>query len=88
MPGVYIIEAAKDELVPASHGLRLLESCSKQGFPTRSYKVRGALHNDASVRQEGKVAIAASILDAITAAERRRAADAATHQEEKSSTST
>lgn len=61
-PRVYIIEAGKDELVPASHNESLRQRCLEVGLPVEHFKIRGALHNDASVRAEGKTAIARSIL--------------------------
>lgn len=65
MPRVYMIEAGRDELVPASHGETLQQRCLEVGLPIERHKIRGALHNDASVRAEGKAAIAQSILSAI-----------------------
>lgn len=69
LPRVYMIEAGKDELVPASHGESLAKRCLDTGLPLTRYKIRGALHNDASVRAEGKAAIAQSILSAVEASQ-------------------
>ena len=65
-PGVYMIEAGKDELVPADHGEQLAERCQAVGLPMERYKVRGALHNEVIVRTQGKSAIAHSIASAVT----------------------
>jgi fermentation-respiration switch protein FrsA (DUF1100 family) len=68
LPHVYMIEAGRDELVPASHGESLRKRCLEVGLPLKRYKIRGALHNDASIRAEGKAAIAQSIISAAVAA--------------------
>ncbi|KAL3958984.1 hypothetical protein ACCO45_007146 [Purpureocillium lilacinum] len=65
LPEVYIVEAAKDELVPQDHGATLEKRCTDVGLTVQRRKVRAALHNDVSVRQEGKQALAESILSAI-----------------------
>ncbi|WZH39378.1 Alpha/Beta hydrolase protein [Fusarium acuminatum] len=67
-PGVYIVEAGKDELVPANHGEELLQRCRQVGLPVERQKVRGALHNEAMVRVAGKQALAHSISTAVTRA--------------------
>ncbi|KAH6999875.1 Alpha/Beta hydrolase protein [Ilyonectria destructans] len=69
LPGVYMVEAGKDELVPAHHGAGLYQRCEDVGLPVERRKVRGALHNEAMVRAEGKNAIAQSILLAVTRAQ-------------------
>ncbi|KPM43329.1 hypothetical protein AK830_g3176 [Neonectria ditissima] len=66
LPGVYMVEAGKDELVPADHGAGLYQRCKDVGLPVERRKVRGALHNEAMTRAEGKNAIAQSILLAVT----------------------
>lgn len=66
MPGIYIVEAGKDELVPADHGDQLFKQCEDVGLPVERRKVRGALHNEAMVRKGGRDAIAQSITLAIT----------------------
>ena len=60
-PSVHIIEAGKDELVPAAHGERLHQRCLDLGLPVERTKIQGALHNDAIVRAQGKVAVKRSI---------------------------
>ncbi|KAG5751590.1 hypothetical protein H9Q70_005733 [Fusarium xylarioides] len=67
-PGIYIVEAGKDELVPANHGEELLQRCQQVGLPVERQKVRGALHNEAMVRVSGKQALAQSISTAATRA--------------------
>lgn len=67
-PGIYMVEAGKDELVPADHGVRLYERCQAVGLPVEQHKVRGALHNDAIVRHDGKNAIARAISSAVARA--------------------
>lgn len=68
VPAVYIVEAAKDELVPLDHGEMLEKRCQEVGLPVRRHKIRAALHNDVSVRQEGKQRIAESIRSAVASA--------------------
>ncbi|KAH7153156.1 Alpha/Beta hydrolase protein [Dactylonectria macrodidyma] len=68
-PSVYMVEAGKDELVPADHGVGLYQRCEDVGLLVERRKVRGALHNEASVRTEGKNALAQSILLAVTRAQ-------------------
>lgn len=68
-PGIFIVEAGKDELVPANHGEELLERCQQVGLPVERQKVRGALHNEAMVRAAGKQALAHSIATAVTRAQ-------------------
>ncbi|KAF4964187.1 hypothetical protein FSARC_7884 [Fusarium sarcochroum] len=67
-PGIYIVEAGKDELVPANHGEELFQRCQQVGLPVDRQKVRGALHNEAMVRAAGKQALAQSISTAVTRA--------------------
>lgn len=68
-PGIFIVEAGKDELVPANHGEELLERCQQVGLPVERQKVRGALHNEAMVRAAGKQALAHSVAMAVTRAQ-------------------
>ena len=67
-PGVYLVEAGRDELVPADHASMLYSRCRDVGLPVEQYKVRGALHNEVMVRREGKSAIAQAISSAVTKA--------------------
>ncbi|KAK7420175.1 hypothetical protein QQZ08_010531 [Neonectria magnoliae] len=66
LPGIYMVEAGKDELVPADHCVGLYRRCEEVGLPVERRKVRGALHNEAMTRAEGKDAIAQSIVLAVT----------------------
>lgn len=68
-PGIYLVVAGKDELVPADHADGLYQRCQDVGLPVERRNVRGALHNDAIVRVEGKQAIAQSIQLAVTRAQ-------------------
>jgi acetyl esterase/lipase len=69
-PGIFIVEAGKDELVPSNHGEELFQRCHRVGLPVERQKVRGALHNEAMVRAAGKQALAHSIVTAVTQARR------------------
>lgn len=73
LPEVYIIEAAKDELVPQDHGTMLYQRCQDVGLMAERHKIRKALHNDVMVRQEGKRTIAQSISTAVARANRAEA---------------
>jgi fermentation-respiration switch protein FrsA (DUF1100 family) len=64
-PSVHIIEAGKDELVPAAHGEQLYQRCLDLGLSVERTKIPGALHNDAIVRVQGKVAVKRSIASAV-----------------------
>ncbi|KAL6863147.1 hypothetical protein ACO1O0_003391 [Amphichorda felina] len=63
-----MIEAGNDELVPAELGQRLYERCQDVGLSVERCKVRGALHNEAIVRVQGKNLIAQSIASAVAGA--------------------
>lgn len=65
---VYMIEAGKDELVPAELGERLYQRCKDVGLSVERYKVPGALHNEIIARMQGKNAIAQSIASAVVGA--------------------
>lgn len=64
-PAIYIVEAGKDELVPADHGTRLQRQCEDVGLPVVRQVVRSALHNDVMVRADGREVVARSILSAV-----------------------
>ncbi|KAI6783147.1 uncharacterized protein J7T54_000649 [Emericellopsis cladophorae] len=64
-PGIYMVEAGKDELVPCKLGQRLFERCQDLGLPVERSKIRSALHNEVIVRPQGKQAIAQSIASAV-----------------------
>ncbi|KND91157.1 Alpha/beta hydrolase domain-containing protein 13 [Tolypocladium ophioglossoides CBS 100239] len=73
LPEVYIVEAAKDELVPQEHGTMLYQRCQDAGLMAERHKIQKALHNDVIVRQEGKRIIAQSISQAVARANRAEA---------------
>ncbi|KAF5017723.1 hypothetical protein F66182_10321 [Fusarium sp. NRRL 66182] len=75
-PGIYIVEAGKDELVPANHGEELYQQCQHVGLPVERRKVRGALHNEAMARAAGKQAIAQSISTAVVRAQQTSVVEA------------
>ena len=60
-PQILILEAGKDELVPATHGERLYQKCREVSLPVSKVSVKGAYHNEAIVRMEGKAAVARAI---------------------------
>lgn len=70
-PGIHIVEAGKDELVPAQHGEDLYQRCKEVGLPVERYKVHRALHNEAMVKAAGKQVIAQSISLAVAQAQAR-----------------
>lgn len=61
-PQIFILEAGRDELVPQEHGERLLQRCVEVGLPVSRKAVRGAYHNESTIRAEGQGAIAGFIL--------------------------
>ncbi|KAI0409392.1 Alpha/Beta hydrolase protein [Xylaria palmicola] len=56
-PEVLIVQAAKDELVPAELSQKLYDRCTELQLPVRRTMVGGAFHNDAMFRTEGKQAV-------------------------------
>ncbi|KAF9875751.1 hypothetical protein CkaCkLH20_06683 [Colletotrichum karsti] len=60
-PRVVIVEAGKDELVPADHGAKLVRRCEEVGLAVQKVTVRGAFHNDAVIRPEGRRAVVDAI---------------------------
>ena len=61
-PHILILEAGKDELVPAEQGERLLQRCIEVGLPVEKTAVRGAYHNESTTRAAGRKAVAEFIL--------------------------
>ena len=58
IPKVLILQAGKDELVPASQGVEL-EACAREvGLDVSRLEVQGALHNEVTMKALGKAAIA------------------------------
>ncbi|KAK6820888.1 Alpha/Beta hydrolase protein [Apiospora arundinis] len=64
-PGVFFLEAAKDELVPAKLSQQLFDRSVKSELATERHAVSGAYHNDAIFRVEGRKAVADFILKRI-----------------------
>ncbi|GKT91815.1 alpha/beta hydrolase superfamily protein [Colletotrichum tofieldiae] len=60
-PRVTIVEAGRDELVPAEHGAMLVQRCGEVGLPIEKKTVRGAFHNDAVIKLEGRRAVVDAI---------------------------
>ncbi|KAI1119130.1 Alpha/Beta hydrolase protein [Nemania sp. NC0429] len=56
-PHVLIVQAAKDELVPAELSQKLYDRCIELEIPVRRTLVSGAFHNDAIFRTEGRRAV-------------------------------
>ncbi|PFH62452.1 hypothetical protein XA68_13519 [Ophiocordyceps unilateralis] len=77
-PAVYLVEAAKDELVPRDHAAVLQQRCQDLGLVVKRISVAGALHNDVMVRKSGKQAIAESITEAVAKAIARSGPEART----------
>ncbi len=57
-PGIFLLNAAKDELVPAKLGQELYDRCLQVSIPVNKVAVDGAFHNDATYRVEGRRAVA------------------------------
>jgi len=49
-PTVFILQAGKDEIVPAEHAQKLEQKCSEVGLPVETKIVSHAYHNDAIIR--------------------------------------
>ncbi|TEA12049.1 Monoacylglycerol lipase ABHD12 [Colletotrichum sidae] len=60
-PKVTIVEAGKDELVPADHGEKLIRRCEDVGLEAEKKTVRSAFHNSAVILLEGRKAVADAI---------------------------
>ncbi|EDO03427.1 hypothetical protein SS1G_05908 [Sclerotinia sclerotiorum 1980 UF-70] len=60
-PQILILQAGKDELVPASHGELLEKRCLDLGLEVRREVVQSALHNEVLVRGGGSTIIAEAI---------------------------
>jgi acetyl esterase/lipase len=67
-PNVLILEAGKDELVPAVHGKILGSHCLELGLKFRKVVVPSAYHTEVMTRgPEGRVAVVESVLKAVKA---------------------
>ena len=62
-PDILLLEAGRDEIVPAEHGEKLLQRCLDVGLPARKETVPRAYHNESMIRTEGRQAAAAFILE-------------------------
>ncbi|KAI0428888.1 Alpha/Beta hydrolase protein [Xylaria sp. FL1042] len=71
VPEVLIVQAAKDELVPAELTEKLYSRCIELQLPVRKTSVSGAFHNDATFRTEGRMAISQFLALRIRAARTR-----------------
>ena len=60
-PRILLLEAAKDELVPAKLSEQLYERCYQVNIPVERVSVGGAFHNDTMFRAEGRKAVAGFI---------------------------
>ncbi|GAP85378.1 putative alpha beta superfamily hydrolase [Rosellinia necatrix] len=56
-PEILIVQAAKDELVPAELSQMLYDRCVQLQLPISKVSVAGAFHNDAMFRAEGRRAV-------------------------------
>ncbi|KAI2638566.1 Alpha/Beta hydrolase protein [Xylaria nigripes] len=56
-PEIFIVQAAKDELVPAEHSQKLYDRCVELQLPVQRVSVGGAFHNDTMFRAEGRKAV-------------------------------
>ncbi|KAI1495800.1 Alpha/Beta hydrolase protein [Biscogniauxia marginata] len=66
-PAVFILQAAKDELVPAELSQRLYDRCLEVQLPVTRKAVSGAFHNDTLFRLEGRKAVSAFLLQRMMA---------------------
>ncbi|KAI3340604.1 alpha/beta-hydrolase [Ustulina deusta] len=68
VPEVLIVQAAKDELVPAELSQELYARCVELQLPVRKISVGGAFHNDTAFRTEGRKAISQFLAQKVRAA--------------------
>lgn len=66
-PTILLLEAAKDELVPAKLSQDLYDRCIEVKAPVERFSVAGAFHNDAMFRAEGRKAVANFIKQQVAA---------------------
>lgn len=57
LPSIFILEAAKDEIVPAELSQKLHDRAVEVGFPVHRAAVGAAYHNDTMFRGEGRRAV-------------------------------
>ncbi|KAK1595891.1 Alpha/Beta hydrolase protein [Colletotrichum navitas] len=60
-PRITIVEAGRDELVPAEHGAKLVQRCEEVGLTVEKKTVRNAFHNDAIFKLDGRRAVVDAI---------------------------
>ena len=56
-PGILILQAGKDELVPAGQASDLETSAKEAGLGVARIEIQGALHNEVATRAAGRAAI-------------------------------
>ncbi|ORY57189.1 Alpha/Beta hydrolase protein [Pseudomassariella vexata] len=66
-PHIFILEAAKDELVPAELSQKLYDRSIEVGLTVNRKAVSGAFHNDVMFRPEGRKAVSGFIAQRIAA---------------------
>ncbi|OTA80875.1 hypothetical protein M434DRAFT_401565 [Hypoxylon sp. CO27-5] len=66
LPQVFILEAAKDELVPPELSQKLYDRCLDVKLPVTRKAVAGAFHNDTMFRGEGRRAVSDFLSHRIT----------------------
>lgn len=70
VPEILIVQAAKDELVPAELSEKLHARCLELHIPVRKTSVGGAFHNDTTFRTEGRKVISQFLAQKCRAATR------------------
>ncbi|KAI3324504.1 alpha/beta-hydrolase [Xylariaceae sp. AK1471] len=65
LPEVLIVQAAKDELVPAELSQKLYDRCVGLHLPVKRISINGAFHNDAMFRAEGRRAVSQFLAEKI-----------------------
>lgn len=63
-PSILLLPASRDEVVPAEEAEKLERICRDLGFEYERTDVLGALHNEASMKRTGQVAIARFVVEA------------------------
>lgn len=63
LPKVLILQAGKDELVPAWHALKLESLCGRLGMNVKRVVVKDALHTNVITKGTGRAAVVAFLKD-------------------------
>jgi uncharacterized protein len=71
LPSVFILEAARDELVPAELSGKLHDKAVEVGLVVHRKAVSGAFHNDTMFRAEGRQAVSEYIFRRIEASRKK-----------------